>query len=54
MIIEMRKRNGPFRCVEELRALPRLSDKQYDKVRERIEVSGPSARADCAAASARR
>lgn len=33
LIIRMRERNGPFRDIEELRALPRLSEKQFAALR---------------------
>ncbi len=53
-IIRMRERNGPFRCVEELRALPRLSDRDFRRVRPLVKVSGKRARGDCAELEGRR
>lgn len=48
-IVAMRERNGGFRCVEELRAVPRLTDKQFEKIRDLVKVTGSLARTDCAA-----
>ena len=53
-IVTMRERNGGFRCIEELRAVPRLTDKQFEKLRDLVKVSGTSVRADCAALEKRR
>ena len=33
MIVRIRETSGPFQSVEELRALPRLTDKQFEKLR---------------------
>jgi len=38
MIVRIRERNGPFQNVEELRALPRLSEKQFDALRKLVTV----------------
>jgi len=34
LIVRMRERNGPFRNIEELQALPRLSKKQFEALRQ--------------------
>jgi competence protein ComEA len=39
MIVRMRERNGPFKQVEELRALPRLSEKQFEALRKLVTVT---------------
>lgn len=39
-----RTRNGAFRCVEELRAMPRLSDRQFDSLRPLVFVANPDPR----------
>ena len=39
MIVRMRRKNGPFRQVEELRALPRLSEKTLKTIRKLVSVS---------------
>ena len=41
MIIRMREVSGPFKTVEELRAIPRLTDKQFAKLRQHVTL-GPS------------
>ena len=46
-IVRMREQNGGFRCVEELRAIPRLTDVQFKKIRELVTTSGPGQRSDC-------
>jgi competence protein ComEA len=38
MIVRIRERNGPFKRVEELRALPRLSEKQFEALRKWVTV----------------
>lgn len=43
-MIETRKRNGPFRCVAELRAMPRLSDRQFEALRPLVFVADPDPR----------
>ena len=47
MIVRMRRKNGPFRQVEELRALPRLTEKTLEAVQKLVTVSqcepGPGA-----------
>lgn len=48
MIVRVREANGPFRCVEELLALPRLTQRVFDGIQGRLEVSGPESRRDCA------
>ena len=40
MIVRIRERNGPFKKAEELRALPRLSEKEFERLRKLIKVSG--------------
>ncbi len=40
-IIRMRQKNGPFRSVEELRALPRLSEKQFQQLKKYVTVETP-------------
>lgn len=40
MIVRIRERNGPFKKVEELRALPRLSERQFEKLRKYVTVGG--------------
>lgn len=47
-IVAMRERNGPFRCVEELRALPRLPEKYLQEILPLVKVSGVD-RPDCKA-----
>ena len=34
MIVRIRERNGPFKKVEELRALPRLSEREFERLRK--------------------
>jgi len=41
-IVRMRERNGSFRCVEELRAVPRLPEKDFQKLRKRVTVGSGS------------
>ena len=43
-MIETRRKNGKFRCIEELRAMPRLSDRQFDVLRPLIFVTDPDPR----------
>ncbi len=38
MILRIRRRNGPFRRLEELRSLPRLTSKQFEKLRLYLTV----------------
>ena len=38
MIVRVRERNGRFKSVEELRALPRLSEKEFERLRKFIKV----------------
>ncbi len=38
MIIRIRETSGPFESIEELRAIPRLTDKQFEKLRCRIQA----------------
>jgi len=38
-ILRLREKNGPFRSVEELRALPRLSEKQFQQLKRYATVS---------------
>ena len=40
-IIRLRQKNGPFRSVEELRALPRLSEKQFRELKKYVTVRAP-------------
>lgn len=37
-IVRLREKNGPFRSVEELRALPRLSEKQFQELKKHVTV----------------
>ncbi len=41
MIVRIRETSGPFQSVDELRALPRLTDKQFKKLRPCIEAIRP-------------
>ncbi len=41
-IIRLRQKNGPFRSVEELRAIPRLSEKQFQQLKKYVTVESPS------------
>ncbi len=47
MIVRIRRKNGPFRQLEELRALPRLTEKTLEAVQKLFTVSqcesGPGA-----------
>ena len=43
-IIRLRNNNGPFRSVEELRALPRLSEKQFQELKKYVVVRDPPPR----------
>ncbi len=43
MIVRIRETSGPFKSVEELRALPRLTDKQFEELRCRVEAIRPPA-----------
>jgi competence protein ComEA len=38
MMVRVREKNGPFRSVLELLALPRLTQKQFENLRERVFV----------------
>ena len=38
MIVRIRERNGPFQKAEELRALPRLSEREFERLRKHIKV----------------
>ena len=38
MILRIRRRNGPFRGIEELRSLPRLTSKQFERLRLYLTV----------------
>ena len=51
-IVRLRDRNGPYRCVEELRAVPRLTEAQYQALRKLVYVADPDPR--CAEQDARR
>lgn len=37
-IVRIRERNGPFRSIDELRALPRLSEKAFARLRGLVTV----------------
>lgn len=39
IIIRIRETSGAFQSVEELRAIPRLSNKQFEKLRCRVKVT---------------
>jgi competence ComEA-like helix-hairpin-helix protein len=41
MIVRVREQNGPFKSVAELRALPRLSRKQFEQIRKFATVGDP-------------
>ena len=41
-IIRLREKNGPFRSLEELRAIPRLSEKQFQHLKKYATVRDPS------------
>lgn len=38
-IVRIRESNGPFRSVDELRAMPRLSEKSFQRLRRHVLVS---------------
>ena len=42
MIVRVRGRNGHYKSVEELWALPRLTKKQFAVLRKHLTVSGPT------------
>lgn len=42
-IIRLRQKNGPFHSVDELRALPRLSDKQFQQLKKHATVGNAAA-----------
>jgi competence protein ComEA len=42
-IVEFRARNGPFRSVDELRAVRGVGPRLLERLRGRIEVAGPAA-----------
>ena len=54
MIVRIRQKNGPFRQVEELRALPRLSEKTLRAVKKLLSVSPCKAGPGAAGGKARR
>lgn len=37
-IIRLRRKNGPFHSVDELRALPHLSDKQFQQLKKHATI----------------
>ena len=43
-IVRIRERNGAYRCVEELRAVPRLSQAQYESLQRHTFVVKPDPR----------
>jgi competence protein ComEA len=43
-MMETRQKNGAFRCLDELRAMPRLSDRQFDALRPLVYVADPDPR----------
>jgi competence ComEA-like helix-hairpin-helix protein len=45
-IVRIRERNGPYRCIEELRAVPRLSEAQYRVLSEGAHVPGSDPRCE--------
>jgi transcriptional accessory protein Tex/SPT6 len=51
-IVRLRELNGPYRCVVELRAVPRLTEAQFQTLAGRSYVANPDAR--CAAQEALR
>ena len=42
LIVRLREHNGPFRNIEELRALPRLSEKQFEALRRKAFAGAES------------
>lgn len=42
MVVRVREKSGPFRSVLELLALPRLTRKQFESLRERLYVESPT------------
>ena len=38
MIVRIRERNGPFQSIAEFRVLPRLSEKQFERLRPYLTV----------------
>ena len=54
MIVRIRRKNGPFRQVEELRALPRLSEKTLRALKKLVSVSPCKAGPGAAGGKARR
>ncbi|MEZ5365099.1 MAG: helix-hairpin-helix domain-containing protein [Bryobacterales bacterium] len=53
-ILRMRERNGPFRCVEELRAVPRVTEAQFQALSAAVFVADPDPRCKQAEAARRR
>ncbi len=43
MVVRMREKNGPFRSVHELLALPRLTRAQFESLRKRLHVESSRA-----------
>lgn len=43
MIVRIRERNGPFKAVQELRAVPGVSERVFEKVRKRVTTADKSA-----------
>lgn len=43
-IVRIRERNGPYRCLEELRAVPRLTEAQLGVLIERAYIRAPDPR----------
>lgn len=53
-ILRVRERNGPYRCIEELRAVPRLTESQYAALATRLRVPAPDPRCKQSEAARRR
>jgi competence ComEA-like helix-hairpin-helix protein len=47
-ILRIRERNGPFRSVEELRAVPRLSAKLFEQLRVLVTIDPSPSKPDSA------
>ena len=45
-IVEFRKKNHGFKRVEELLAVPGISEKKWRAIRDRVEVSEPQSHED--------
>lgn len=52
-IVRMRERNGPFHCIEELRAVPRVTEAQFQALAAAVFVADPDPRCKQAEATRR-